>query len=234
MQVANTRAVHGVSLAPNNKSLVSYVDNVVTLWDIRMFEKSTSQFQMSKDVTSVAWSPTRSSVISVLQRESPLVSVIELHWNSNALESDAEPHFIKRTISPYELMNKGDQHSLQFNSLDYLSWHPKQTERVILLSNSNLLCDFKIPERVSISFDNNNKLWSSVGNMIKDLTVNTPVRQKKLLKISSFFPYALFILNKIFLKNFCGIFYVGNMSNMSYVVNIYLIVRFFIPGHNTY
>ena len=106
-----------------------------------------------------------------MQRESPLVSVIELHWNGTGLEADAEPHYIKRTISPFEIMDKRSQQGL-LNSLDYISWHPKQTERVIMLSNTNLLCDFKIPERVSISFDNNNKLWSSIGNVIKDLTVS--------------------------------------------------------------
>lgn len=57
--ITNTRAVHGVSLATNGIYLASYIDNIVTLWDIRSIDKSLSVYQTEKNINSLSWCATR-------------------------------------------------------------------------------------------------------------------------------------------------------------------------------
>lgn len=172
--IASSRAVHGVQMSNNNRYLVSYIDNSVNIWDIRQFEKPVSQFNMQKSISNIAWCPTRNNVLTTLHRDSHLMNLIDIHWTG--LESDTDPYFVKRVISPFEVVDKRNKHGFLTKnlSLDYMSWHPEYFERVLMLTNTNVLLDFKVNERVSVVWDNSNKLWASSGTTIRPLETSSP------------------------------------------------------------
>uniref|UniRef100_A0A8D7ZYA5 WD repeat-containing protein mio n=1 Tax=Culex pipiens TaxID=7175 RepID=A0A8D7ZYA5_CULPI len=166
--VANARTVNGLCIAPNGRYLASYVDNVINLWDLRSLDKAISQIQMQKNITHLSWCPTRSSVLTTLQRDSPLINLIDLHWPGSEMDG-GEPHSVKRFVSPFPT-----RHGSRVPSMSYLSWHPYDLERMLALSGTGMICDYRIPQRVAISWDNNNNLYGNNGNELRQFTSPSP------------------------------------------------------------
>lgn len=164
----NTRAVHGLSVAPNGHFLASYIDNVVTLWDIRNIEKPVSVHQMEKNVNSLSWCASRSSTLATLLRDSPYIQLLDLHSNTLA-EIEIEPHSIKRIVAPFQ--TKANSRNV---TLSNISWHPTDVERLLALSGSGQIYDFRIQQRVAISFDPFNNLCGSIGVNLSCLNSPSP------------------------------------------------------------
>lgn len=75
MNTAVTKAVYNVSVNPhNNYHLVSSVDNQVTIWDTRCFEKPVLTLFQGRQITKVLWCPTRQNLLGALQKDSGNVS----------------------------------------------------------------------------------------------------------------------------------------------------------------
>lgn len=171
MQVpaTNTRAVNGLSIAPNGRYMASYIDNVIGLWDIRNIDKPISQLQMQKNITALSWCPTRASMLATLQRDSPFIHLLDLHWPGSEL--DGEPHSMKRNVAPF-LSKTGS--SNRNTAIEDISWHPGDLERLLALSSTGSICDFKIPRRIAICWNNHNVLWGSIGNELSRIDSITP------------------------------------------------------------
>ncbi|XP_053676082.1 GATOR complex protein MIOS [Anopheles nili] len=170
--MANTRTVNGVCVAPNGRYLASYVENIINLWDLRSLEKPISQIQMQKSISQLSWCPTRSSVLSTLQRDSPLINLIDLHWPGSEMDG-GEPHSVKRFVSPFQT-TANTLTTSRVPSMAYLSWHPYELERMLALSSVGNICDYRIPQRVAVSWDNNNNLFGNNGNELRQFA--TPTR----------------------------------------------------------
>lgn len=173
----NTRAVHGLCVAPNGRYLASYIDNQVTLWDIRNIEKPVSVYQLEKNVNSLSWCSTRQSTLATLQRDSPYVQLLDFHCPSAATSTSEpdhnnEPHSIKRIVAPFQL--KSTVHPQRNITLANISWHPIDVERMFALSGSGQICDFRIPQRVAISFDPFNNLCGTLGESFSCLNSTPP------------------------------------------------------------
>jgi len=55
-----TKAVYGLVVDPqNDHQLASFVENQISVWDTRNFEKPVLTLTQSKPVTKVLWCPTR-------------------------------------------------------------------------------------------------------------------------------------------------------------------------------
>lgn len=173
MQVTatNTRAVHGISVATNGRYWASFIDNLVSIWDIRNIEKPLTVHQMEKNVNTISWCATRSSTLGILQRDSPFIQLLDLHAPS--VDADTEPHSIKRIITPFQL--KSSPSSTRNITLSNITWHPLDVERLLALSGSGAICDFRIQQRVGISFDVFNNLYGSVGvNLVRLNSASPP------------------------------------------------------------
>lgn len=71
MNAAPTKAVYDLSVNPhNNNYLLSHVDNQITIWDTRWFEKAVLTLSQGKPVTKVLWCPTRHNLLGALQKDS--------------------------------------------------------------------------------------------------------------------------------------------------------------------
>ena len=167
--VTNTRAVHGISLAPNGRFLASFIDNLINLWDIRNIEKPVSVYQMDKNINSLSWCATRSSTLGILQRDSPYVTMLDVHCPS--IEMDTEPHLIKRTIAPFQIKSQSNSRNITLNNI---SWHCTDVERMLALSGSGTICDFRVQQRVAICFDPFNNLCGSLGVNLRCLNSTSP------------------------------------------------------------
>lgn len=82
VNVTPTKAVYNVSVNPyHTHHLVSHVDNQITMWDIRCFDKPVLTLVQLKQITKVLWCPTRRNLLGVLQKDSGkdiYMSLIEL------------------------------------------------------------------------------------------------------------------------------------------------------------
>lgn len=164
----NTRAVHGLATSSGGRYLASYIDNLVTLWDIRNIEKPLTVYQMEKNVNSISWCTTRPNTLATLQRDSAYVHLFDVQslpptavGGGNVDPTNAtEPHAIKRLVAPFQPQRIGGP-SQRNITLANISWHPVDFERLFALSGSGQICDFRIPQRVGISVDPFNNICGS-------------------------------------------------------------------------
>lgn len=71
VNIAPTKAVYNLSVNPhNNYHLISHIDNQITIWDTRCFEKPVLTLPQSRQVTKVQWCPTRPNLLGALQKDS--------------------------------------------------------------------------------------------------------------------------------------------------------------------
>lgn len=66
-----TKAVYSVSVNPHNDfHIVSHVDNQITIWDTRYFEKPVLTLLQARQISKVLWCPTRHNLLGTLQKDS--------------------------------------------------------------------------------------------------------------------------------------------------------------------
>lgn len=152
-QSIQTKNVHGLSVAPNGNYLCSYVDSVIMLWDLRAIERPLRQIQSSRNHMQIAWCPTRTSLLSSLQRDSPYITLYDIRSVDN--ESSREVYHVKRQISPFPAKY---QHSGKFAAVNWLSWHPRDFERMLLLADALNILDFRLPASLHTAYSNRSKL----------------------------------------------------------------------------
>lgn len=170
--VVNTRAVYGLTISPNERLLTSYVDNVVNLWDIRNFEKPISVHQVEKNISDINWCPTRTATLGMLLRDSPYIHVIDFHCTSSPGDSTAselDTHAVKRMFAPFHRKTTTSP-----RNVSSISWHPYDMQRLLALSSSGIICDYRIQQRIAICFDPLNNLCGSTGSQLSCLNPPSP------------------------------------------------------------
>lgn len=107
--------------------------------------------------------------MATLQRDSPYIHLLDLHWPSG--ETEAEPHTIKRHIAPVQIKLSP---STKMPILNGISWHPTDVERLLILMGNGSISDFKIQQRVAISWDPYNNVCASVGVNLNQINAISP------------------------------------------------------------
>lgn len=172
VHVCNTRALQGLSIATNGRLLAGFVDNSVSLWDIRRIEKPISVTYTEKNISDMSWCPTRNSTLGTLQRDSPFVHLFDFHCSSpNESVTDIVTHSIKRIISPFQKKLTAAPRNITISNI---SWHPYDIERLLALSGSGIICDYRTPQRIAISFDAMNNLCGAIGSQLNCLNTQSP------------------------------------------------------------
>lgn len=173
VNVCNTRALHGLSLASNGRLIAGFVDNLISLWDLRRIDKAVSTYATEKNINDLNWCQTRNSTLATLQRDSPYVHLLDFHCSSSIeTGTDVVTHSIKRTVSPFQKKISAGPRNITISNI---SWHPCNMERLLALSGSGIICDFKIQQRIAISWDSMNSLCGAVGSqMLNSLNTSSP------------------------------------------------------------
>lgn len=157
-----TKLVYGLCVSPSGRYLASYVDTVVGIWDLRNIDKPLTQIQTLKNITNLTWCPTRTSVVSAIQRDSPLCHMIEVHCTD--IDDGCDIYSTKRLLAPFQTRNTITS---KISTLHDFSWHPTNYERALFLSDTGRIIDYTIPIRKTIQWDPRNNLSPECDDIAK-------------------------------------------------------------------
>lgn len=101
-----TKSVYSVSVNPHNSyHLVSHVENQITIWDTRYFEKPVLTLPQSRQIIKVLWCPTRHNLLGTIQKDSGALHLHDIqHCGSTSATTDVEPGIV---VGPSGAANVG-------------------------------------------------------------------------------------------------------------------------------
>lgn len=169
VSTCSTRAINGISVASNGRIIAGYIDNSIQLWDIRRIDKPILTHATEKSINDMSWCPTRNSTLATVQRDSPYVHLFDFHCSSpNETVTDVVTHSIKRVISPFQRKPNNAR------TINNVSWHPFDVERLLCLSGSGVINDVKVQQRVAIAWDPLNNLCGTDAAQLNYMNAQTP------------------------------------------------------------
>ncbi|XP_014229294.1 GATOR complex protein MIOS-B [Trichogramma pretiosum] len=164
VKIVNTTAAKSVfSLAVNPHNdyhLVSHIDNLITIWDTRYFEKPVLTLTQARPVSKVLWCPTRHNLLGSLQKDSGTLHLHDIQHYGVAGE-DAEPGALERTVSPPWTTTPTS-----------FSWHPTHVNRLLAISPQGLT-DYTVYERITLNWSTRSHLvWNHASKSYKYICSN--------------------------------------------------------------
>lgn len=148
------------------------------LWDLRAIDRPLKQIQSAKNHMHLSWCPTRSSLLSSLQRESPYITLYDIRCVD--VESSREVYSVKKQLLPFHTK----QHGLHKGyTLTALSWHNLDFERALLLSETGTIMDFRLPLSILTAYSNHKKLPLLLQRPLS--APNTPVHSSQTSQTST-------------------------------------------------
>ncbi|XP_071561781.1 GATOR2 complex protein MIOS-B [Temnothorax nylanderi] len=137
VNVTPTKAIYNLSVNPhNNYQLLSHVDNLITIWDTRCFEKPIVTIMPQRQVTKVLWCPTRRNLIGTLQKDSVSLHLFDIQYCG---VEDTEPGVLERVVLP------------PWHSPLSFSWHPTDENRLLAISLLGVT-DYTVSERITLNW----------------------------------------------------------------------------------
>ncbi|XP_031849285.1 GATOR complex protein mio isoform X3 [Nomia melanderi] len=164
INTAATKAVYNVSVNPyNNYHLVSSVDNQITIWDTRCFEKPVLTLLQGRQVTKVLWCPTRHNLLGVLQKDSATLHLFDIQHCGIGGGEDTEPGALERTVAP------------PWHNPISFSWHPTHVYRLLAISQQGLT-DYTVCERITVNWSTRSHLaWNHASKSFKYICSNDSI-----------------------------------------------------------
>ncbi|XP_042242958.1 GATOR complex protein MIOS-A-like [Homarus americanus] len=162
---ANTKAVYGICTDVHNEHrLASFVENQVSIWDLRSLERPVLYLDATKTITKLAWCPSRVGLLASLCRDSSSVRIYDiLHYTHGG--EDQEPAVITRSINT--------------DSSTYISafsWHPTHENRIITASYTGKLVDYNVHERITLNWSATSALlWTNGKKTLQQIDCQHPV-----------------------------------------------------------
>ncbi|KAM0726260.1 GATOR2 complex protein MIOS-B [Formica fusca] len=137
VNVTSTKAVYNLSVNPhNNYQLLSHVDNLITVWDTRYFEKPIVTIVPQRQVTKVLWCPTRRNLIGTLHKDSAGLHLFDIQYCG---AEDTEPGVLERVVLP------------PWHSPISFSWHLTDENRLLAISLQGVT-DYTVCERITLNW----------------------------------------------------------------------------------
>lgn len=140
---ANTKAVQGVTFDPHFPDrFASFFEGQVAVWDLRVPDKPVLTLnEPSRQLSKVAWCPTRTGLLATLARDSGVVRLYDMqHTAPGALGDEAEPPIIERSVQPCD------------GAVASFAWVPTSQNGMLALSQSRALVDFTVFERIALDW----------------------------------------------------------------------------------
>ncbi|KAJ8676074.1 hypothetical protein QAD02_011860 [Eretmocerus hayati] len=156
-----TKAVYSVSVNPHNDHhLVSHVDNQITIWDTRFFEKPVLTLPQPRLITKVLWCPTRNNLLGSLQKDSASLHLHDIQHYGGGGGEEPEPGALERTVAPPWI-----------NPTSF-SWHPTHVNRLLGMSQQGLT-DYTVYERITLNWSTRSHLvWNHASKSFKYMHSN--------------------------------------------------------------
>ncbi|XP_017480098.1 PREDICTED: WD repeat-containing protein mio isoform X3 [Rhagoletis zephyria] len=133
-------------------------DSCIAIWDIErgVPKDAVSFFGHSESAhyhLQLSWCPTRSSLLTSLQRESPFITLYDIR--SVDAESSREVYHVKRQLQPFQAKYYA---SNKPPTLTYISWHNTDYERALLLSEQGTILEIRLPLSLLTTYSNHKKI----------------------------------------------------------------------------
>ncbi|XP_063974813.1 GATOR2 complex protein MIOS [Diachasmimorpha longicaudata] len=181
-----TKAVYSVAVNPHNSyHVVSHVENQITIWDTRYFEKPVLTLPQSRPVIKVLWCPTRHNLLGTIQKDSNALYLHDIQHCGNSVATttaenepngivvgssgggnvgvnseETEPGALERTVVP-----PWTSYPTSF------SWHPNHVNRLLAISHQGVLSDYTVYERITINWSTRSHIaWNHASKAIKYLS----------------------------------------------------------------
>ncbi|XP_015172042.1 PREDICTED: WD repeat-containing protein mio [Polistes dominula] len=156
VNAASTKAVYDLSVNPhNNNYLLSHVDNQITIWDTRWFEKPILTLSQGKPVTKVLWCPTRHNLLGALQKDSAALHLYDIQHCGMGGGEDSELGALERTVAP------------PWHSPVSFAWHPTHAYRLLAISQQGLT-DYTVCERITVNWSTRSYMvWNHASKSFK-------------------------------------------------------------------
>ncbi|XP_043268495.1 GATOR complex protein MIOS-B [Venturia canescens] len=144
-----TKAVYSVSVNPHNDfHIVSHVENQITIWDTRYFEKPVLTLLQARQISKVLWCPTRHNLLGTLQKDSGALHLHDIQHCGVGGSEEIEPGALERTVAP------------PWSSPTSFSWHPSHINRLLAISQQGLT-DYTVYERITVNWSTRSYLaWN--------------------------------------------------------------------------
>ncbi|PNF34608.1 WD repeat-containing protein mio [Cryptotermes secundus] len=136
-----TKAVYGLVVdTHNDHQLASFVENQISVWDTRNFEKPVLTLTQSKPVTKVLWCPTRHNLLGALLKDSTAIHLHDIQYTVVG-NDEVEPSVLERSVYPGTA-----------NNITSFSWHPTHESRLLTISLSGTITDYVAFERITVNW----------------------------------------------------------------------------------
>ncbi|KAI2806893.1 hypothetical protein BLOT_008853 [Blomia tropicalis] len=147
-----TKGVYGIALDPlSNFRFASYSESNIFVWDSRFIESPITTISSDgSNIAKIEWCPTRSNILAALLKDTNSIRLYDYKDYKN-LNNEPEPSVLAREISPFEALNT--------QIISSFSWHPYSESRMVVISSSNIIRDFKVIDRITLN-------WSPVSEII--------------------------------------------------------------------
>ncbi|KAK7109429.1 GATOR2 complex protein MIOS-like [Littorina saxatilis] len=145
------RTVYGVCVDnQNSHRLASFGESQVAVWDTRSFDRPVFTLQEAKPVSKISWCLTRSGVLTVMCKDSPILRLYDIRHAVIGCD-DIEPVIIDRNIQPC-----GEHVMSSF------AWHPKDENRLLAAAGPSCIKDIVVFERIPVAWSPNSSLtWAN-------------------------------------------------------------------------
>ncbi|KDR16180.1 GATOR complex protein MIOS [Zootermopsis nevadensis] len=153
-----TKAVYGLVVDPHNDhQLASFVENQISVWDTRNFEKPVLTLIHSKPVIKVLWCPTRHNLLGSLLRDSTSLHLHDIQYTVVG-NDEVEPFVQEQSVHPGTA-----------NNITSFSWHPTHENRLLTIALSGTITDYVVFERITINCSPNTEIVWTHGRWILKL-----------------------------------------------------------------
>ncbi|PSN33611.1 WD repeat-containing protein mio [Blattella germanica] len=145
--------------------LASYVENQISVWDTRNFEKPVVTLTQSRPVTKILWCPTRHNLLGSLLRDS---AAIHLHDIKQTVigNDEIEPSVLERSVHP------GTANITSF------SWHPTHENRLLTIAGTitGTIKDYVVYERITLNWSPTSHIvWTHGRRTLKLISDKDPI-----------------------------------------------------------
>ncbi|XP_077554266.1 GATOR complex protein mio isoform X1 [Haemaphysalis longicornis] len=145
----STKATNGVIVDPFfEHRIASFVVNQLVLWDTRNFEKPVTTQMENGNIIKIAWSPTRSNMLSLLTKDSSVVKLYDVQHPQNVVD-DVEPTMVERTVQP----------CAKSLALSSFCWHPQRENRMLAVTTNSSVWDYTVCDRITLN-------WSPLSELV--------------------------------------------------------------------
>lgn len=157
-----TKAVYGICVDPHDdKHLASFVENQISVWDTRNFEKPIMTLLHMKSLLKVLWCPTKYNLLGALQKDSSVINLYDIQ-HTMVDNEEVEPSALERAVVP------GSPHNISS-----FSWHFHDENRFSTIAVSGTITDYTVFDRITLnSSPNFHVVWTYGRNTMKYIIDN--------------------------------------------------------------